>query len=64
MAQGLRPHHHEYYEDHTVKLYDKKKNRDEYITVMRCMICGHEHYEYTFKPHRRRLRGERHDTRE
>lgn len=61
MAQGLRPHHHEYYCDHVVRVYDKKKNRDEVINVMRCMICGHEDYEYSFEPHTDDMRGERND---
>ena len=51
MAKGLRPHRHEYYNDHDITIYDKNKNRDEVITVMRCMICGHEDYGYSLKPH-------------
>lgn len=51
MAEGLRPHQHQYYTDHQVRVYDKEKNRDEVIDVMRCMICGHQDYIYSFEPH-------------
>ena len=51
MAEGLKPHEHQYYTDHRVRVYDKKKDRDEIIDVMRCMICGHQDYEYSFEPH-------------
>lgn len=51
MAEGLRPHEHQYYTDHQVRTYDKEKNRDEVIDVMRCMICGHQDYIYSFEPH-------------
>lgn len=61
MAQGLRTHHHEYYTDHTIRVYDKKRDRYEIINVMRCMICGHEDYEYSFEPHRN---GDKNDKRE
>ena len=52
MTEGLRPHKHEYYTDHRIRVYDKKKNRDEVIDVMRCMICGHQDYIYSFEQHR------------
>ena len=51
MAKGLRPHRHQFYTDHRIRVYDKKKNRDEIIDVMRCMICGYQDYEYSFEPH-------------
>ena len=52
MAEGLRPHEHQFYTDHRIRVYDEKKNRDEIIDVMRCMICGHQDYIYSFEPHR------------
>lgn len=58
MAEGLRPHKHEYYTDHRVRVYDKKKDRDEVIDVMRCMICGHQDYIYSFEPHSDDMEGD------
>lgn len=51
MTEGLRSHEHQYYTDHRIRVYDKKKDRDEVIDVMRCMICGHQDYVYSFEPH-------------
>ena len=51
MAEGSRPHKHEYYTDHRIRVYDEKKDRDEIIDVMCCMICGHQDYIYSFEPH-------------
>ena len=58
MAEGLRPHEHQFYTDHRIRVYDKKKNRDEIIDVMRCMICGHQDYIYSFEPHRSDVEGD------
>lgn len=58
MAEGLRPHKHEYYTDHRVRVYDRKKNRDEVIDIMRCMICGHQDYIYSFEPHTDDMEGD------
>lgn len=58
MAEGLRPHEHQYYTDHRIRIYDKKKDRDEVIDVMRCMICGHQDYIYSFEPHSDDMEGD------
>lgn len=58
MAEGLRPHEHQYYTDHRIRVYDKKKSRDEVIDVMRCMICGYQDYIYSFEPHTDDMKGD------
>ena len=58
MAEGLRPHRHEYYTDHRIRVYDRKKDRDEVIDVVRCMICGHQDYIYSFEPHSDDMEGD------
>ncbi len=55
MAQGLRPHHHELYEDEVKRYYDKKRNCDVKKVTYRCMIpnCDyvtHEVYECYYPP--------------
>lgn len=53
MAQGLRPHHHEWYEHQINKYYDTKKHCMVKDVIYRCMICGktfHEPYEYRPPP--------------
>lgn len=53
MAQGLRPHHHEYYEHRVDKYYDNQKCCMVKNISYRCMICGkiyHERYEYKPPP--------------
>lgn len=49
MAQGLRPHYHQY--------YDKEKRCMIKKVIFRCMICGkvyHERYEYKPPPRKQK----------
>lgn len=49
MGEGLRPHHHVYYEVETKYYHDHEKGCAVRNTTFRCMICGkeyHERYEY------------------
>lgn len=49
MGEGLRPHHHIYYEVETRYYHDHEKGCAVRNTTFRCMICGkeyHERYEY------------------
>lgn len=51
MAQGLRPHYHQYYIYGIKKYYDKEKGCMIKHATFRCMICGKEHHErYEYKP--------------
>lgn len=54
MAQGLRKHWGQYYESDSYIEYDKYRKCDKKISVLRCMICGREKYEYSFLPHEER----------
>ena len=47
MAEGLRPHHHQEFEYHTVQYFDKKRHVIVKKIQYMCMICGrirHEKY--------------------
>ena len=48
MAQGLRSHWHQFYEDHYDIKYDEERHCDKKIVYYRCMICGREHVDICF----------------
>lgn len=51
MAEGLKPHHHQYYLLKRVKYYDKTRHCMVKLFIYKCMICGKEYYErYEYKP--------------
>lgn len=53
MAQGLRPHYHQYYDHGIKRYYDEEKGCMVKKIMFRCMICGkvyHERYEYKPPP--------------
>lgn len=45
MAEGLRPHHHQYFEHRVEQYYDRKRHVIVKKIHCMCMICGHTHYE-------------------
>lgn len=48
MSEGLKRHHHQYYEYHIKNYYDKYRHVMVKHITYRCMICGktsHERYE-------------------
>lgn len=45
MAEGLRPHHHQEFEYHTVQYFDKKRHVIVKKIQYMCMICGHIRHE-------------------
>lgn len=52
MAEGLRPHHHQYFEYRSRQYYDKKQECIVKKVEYMCMICGnikHETY-YSYVP--------------
>lgn len=51
MAQGLRPHYHQYYLYNIKRYYDNSKHCMIKMVTFRCMICGKEYHErYEYKP--------------
>lgn len=40
MSQGLRPHHHQYFEYRTEQYLDKKRHAIVKKVQLMCMICG------------------------
>ncbi|WP_143746962.1 hypothetical protein [Massilimicrobiota timonensis] len=57
MAEGLKPHHHQYYHLKTIRYYDKVKHCMVKRFVYKCMICGKEYYEpYEYEPRTKRKR--------
>lgn len=53
MAEGLRPHHHQEFEYHTVQYFDKKRRVIVKKIQYMCMICGrirHEKYDCYVPP--------------
>lgn len=40
MAEGLRPHHHQNIEYHTIQYFDKKRHVIVKKIQYMCMICG------------------------
>lgn len=51
MAEGLRSHWHQFYEDHYDIKYDEEHHCDKKIVYYRCMICGREHVDIYFSKH-------------
>lgn len=51
MAQGMRGHWHQFYEDHYEIKYDDERHCDKKIVFYRCMICGREHVNVYFSKH-------------
>ena len=56
MAEGQKPHHHQYFEYRTKQYYDSKRHvKVKNVTYM-CMICGrlsHECYKEYILPGKR-----------
>lgn len=53
MAEGLRPHHHQEFEYHTIQYFDKKRHVIVKKIQYMCMICGrirHEKYDCYVPP--------------
>lgn len=60
MAEGLKPHYHQYYTLKVIRYYDKKKHYMSKVITFRCMICGKEYYErYEYKPPPKRRKSRR-----
>ena len=51
MAEGLRPHYHQYYCYDDKKYYDHHRGCLVRKVTYRCMICSKEYHErYEYKP--------------
>lgn len=45
MSEGLRPHHHQYFEYNTESWYDEKQHCLKRKVTYMCMICGNLRHE-------------------
>lgn len=52
MAEGLRPHHHQEFEYHTIQYFDKKRHVIVKKIQYMCMICGRVRHENTIATYR------------